>query len=275
MLPGYILSVREGLEAALIVGIVLGAVQKMSRPDLRPLVWRGVIAAATASMVIGLALNLLGTEFKGRGEMLFEGASMVISASLLTWMIFWMGRQNRRVQQTLEAGVRKAALQANKPALFMLAFVSVLREGTELAFFLFAANLGASGPPAFPIALLGLASAGALGWLLFRTTRRLNLRNFFRVTNVLLMFFAAGLVSRGAHEFIELGWLPGGIAQVWDANFLLNEKSIPGQVANVLFGYTGAPSLTEVLSYAGYFVLLWIGFRLTLNSAPASRIDAA
>ncbi len=275
MLPSYILSLREGLEAALIIGIVLGALQKISRPDLRPLVWRGIGLAVLASILAGLGLTLLGTEFEGRGEMIFEGVTMILAALLLTWMIFWVSRQNRRLSQSLDTGVRRAAIQSSTSALFFLAFFAVLREGIELAVFLFAARLATDGLHTVVGASLGLISAALLGWLVVHSASRLNLRLFFRACNVLLMFFAAGLVSHGAHEFIEAGLLPAGIVGMWDLNFLLDERSFLGQLASALFGYNGNPSLTEVISYLGYFLALAIAARFTLSPGAPRRADPA
>jgi high-affinity iron transporter len=105
-------------------------------------------------------------------------------------------------------------------------------------------------------AVLGLGGAIVLGWLLFATTRRLNLRNFFQITNVLLLFFAAGLVAHGVHELNEAGWIPPIIEHVWDINHIVSDKSEVGGILKALFGYNGDPSLSEVLAYLGYFIVL-------------------
>jgi high-affinity iron transporter len=275
MLPSFVLSLREGLEAALIIGIVLGALHKIHRTDLRPLVWQGAGVAILVSLLAGFGLTLLGAEFEGRGEYIFEGVTMVLAALLLTWMIFWVSRQNRHLSQTLDTGVRRAALQSSNSALFLLAFFAVVREGIELAVFLFAARLATDGLQTVVGATLGLVSAILLGWLFFHSATRLNLRHFFRVSNVLLMFFAAGLVAHGAHEFIEAGLLPAGIANLWDLNFLLDENSFLGQLAAVLFGYNANPTLTEVVVYLGYFIVLGIAARLTLTPKSPQRADTA
>jgi len=273
MLPSFVLSLREGLEAALIIGIVLGALHKIHRPDLRPLVWQGAGVAVLVSLLAGFGLTLLGAEFEGRGEYIFEGVTMVLAALLLTWMIFWVSRQHRHLAQTLDTGVRRAALQSSNSALFLLAFFAVVREGIELAVFLFAARLATDGLQTVVGATLGLISAIVLGWLFFHSATRLNLRHFFRVSNLLLMFFAAGLVAHGAHEFIEAGLLPAGIANLWDLNFILDENSFLGQLAAVLFGYNANPTLTEVVVYLGYFIVLGIAARLTLTPKSPQRAD--
>jgi high-affinity iron transporter len=123
----------------------------------------------------------------------------------------------------------------------------------ELALFLAAAAFSSSGPQTAPGALLGLGTAALLGWALFASTLRLNLRRFFQVTGVLLVFFAAGLVAHSLNEFNQLGWVPSVIGHIWNINRILNDQSTFGQVMATLFGYNASPSLTEALAYAGYF----------------------
>ncbi len=274
MLPSFILSLREGLEAALVVGIVLGALVRAGRAELRFSIWRGVLAALLFSTILAIGLDLLGTEFEGSAEMIFEGSSMLLAACLLTWMIFWVSRQNRALKSKLESGVSHAISTTGAPALFMLSFLAVVREGVELAIFLFAARMASNGMQTLSGAILGLVTATVMGWLLVNSSKRLNLKRFFQFTNLLLMFFAAGLVAHGVREFVELGWLPVGIAPVWNLNSILSDQSILGQLLSALFGYNGTPSLTEVLFYISYFVLLWLALHLTLK-APTIKPDAA
>jgi high-affinity iron transporter len=275
MLTSLLLSLREGLEAALIIGIVYTTLMKTNREDYLPNLWQGAGAAIGLSIVIGLGLNLLGAEFEGIGEMLFEGTSMLVAAILLTWMIFWMGRQARRNQLNLETHIRRAVSQASHKAVFLLAFIAVLREGTELAFFIFASQFGTQGLETLAGTGLGLLAAGLAGWALFATTRKLNIRRFFQISNVLLMFVAAGLVAHGAREFIEAGWLPAGIAHVWDISSILSEQSIFGQISSALFGYSGNPSLAEVISYLVYFLGLGLAFSLSIFPKRHSNPNAA
>jgi len=138
MLPSYLLSLREGIEAALIVGIVLGALRQMRRTDLSSAVWIGVLSASMLSVLAGVLLTVLGLSFEGRSEQLFEGVAMLLAAGVLTWMIFWMSRQARNIKGELESGVHKAAFEGGRRGLFALAFLAVLREGIELALFLVA-----------------------------------------------------------------------------------------------------------------------------------------
>jgi high-affinity iron transporter len=191
-------------------------------------------------------------EFEGRGEEIFEGFAMLLAAGVLTWMIFWMKEHGGNLKNEIEAQTRLAALSKGQKALFMLAFLAVLREGIELALFLLAARLASDPTQTLAGALLGLAAAAALGWVLFTSTRRLSLRGFFSTTNILLIVFAAGMVGLGVHEFNEAGIIPAGIEHVWDINPILNEKSELGLVLKALVGYNGNPSLTAVIGYLAY-----------------------
>jgi high-affinity iron transporter len=261
MLPSYVLSLREGLEAALLIGIVLGALQKMDQTDLKPVVWWGTISALFVSLAGAFILNAVGASFEGKAEEIFEGVAMLLAAGVLTWMIFWMQHQARNIKANLELDVRKATLTNGKKALFALAFLVVVREGIELALFLTAAAMATSAQQTLFGAVMGLVTAIILGWLLFATTIKLDLNRFFKVTSVLLIFFAAGLVAYGVHEFNEAGWIPAIIEHVWDINHLLDEKSGVGLILKTLFGYNGNPSLTEVVAYLAYFATILSGVR--------------
>ena len=203
MLPSYFLSLREGIEAALIIGIVLGAVRQMHRTDLNPTVWLGVASATVLSLLAAVLLTFLGLNIEGNAEKIFEGITMLLAASILTWMVFWMNRQARNIKSELESGVKKAAFQNGKRGLFVLAFLAVLREGIELALFLVASVFASDVQQTLTGALLGVGTAILLGWSLFATTVRLDLRRFFQVTGILLILFAAGLVAHAVHEFNE------------------------------------------------------------------------
>ena len=251
MFPSLLLSLREGLEAALIIGIILGALQKLHQENLKPVVWRGVAIAVVLSFAAGLGMNYLGMEFEGQFEEVFEGIAMLLAAAILTWMILWMQRKGGEIQQDIEARTAHATLNQGGSALLILAFLAVFREGIELALFLMAARMASDPVSVLVGAILGLGAAIILGWMIFATTRRLNLRHFFQITNVLLLLFAAGLVAHGVHEFNEAGWVPSIVENVWDINHLLSDKSEIGGILKALFGYNGNPSLTEVIAYLG------------------------
>ncbi|MBG7609950.1 MAG: FTR1 family protein [Anaerolineae bacterium] len=269
MVSSYLLALREGLEAALIIGIVLGTLRKMNQKHFAGSVWFGVASAAIISGAVALILNAVGASFSGSAEAIFEGITMLLAAGVLTWMIFWLRVQSKTMQTTLASDVRGATQTGGKRALFMVAFLAVMREGIELALFLTAAAAASTQQETLMGALLGLATAVVLGWMLFATTIRLNVQRFFQVTSVLLILFAAGLVAHAVHEFNEVGWIPGVIEHLWDTNPILNENSTLGLMLKALFGYNGNPSLSEVLAYFLYFVAVMFGFRRN-TQLPAS-----
>jgi len=269
MLPAFLITLREGVEIALILGIVLGILRKLNRLDLKPALWFGAGAAVMTSLGLAVALRLVGAEFKGVTEMVFEGGSMLLAAGVLTWMIFWMHRQSASIRPNLEHKMRSSGLTGRGP-MFWLAFLAVSREGLELALLLVASSL-VSGVNSFLTgAAAGLATAALIGWLLFSGTYRLSIKNFFRVSNVLLVLFAAGMAARGVHEFVEAGWIPAGIDPLYNLSPLLSAASLPGQLLAALFGYNPAPTLSETLAYLTYFAAIALGLR-TVYAIPQKQ----
>jgi high-affinity iron transporter len=261
ILPSFLLSIREGLEAALILGIVLGVLRQVQRRELVPVVWIGAGAAALLSLVAALGLNYLGLTLEGTAEQVFEGITMLLAAGVLTWMIFWMARQARSLKADLVSGVRQAS-RGGQWSLFGLSFLAVLREGVELALFLTATALTGGAQATLFGALLGLGAAALLGVLIFATSLRLDMQPFFRVTGFMLLLFSAGLVAHGVHEFNEAGWIPAIIEHVWNLNPFLDDSSTLGTFLKTLFGYNADPSLTEVLAYGVYLGAVLLGLRL-------------
>ncbi|GAB4545636.1 MAG: FTR1 family protein [Anaerolineales bacterium] len=282
MLPSYLLSLREGLEAALIIGIALGALKKIRRADLSPALWSGAFSAALLSAAAAVALTTLGMNFAGQTEQIFEGVTMLFAAALLTWMILWMSKQSQNIKTELEDGVNKAAANAGKWSIFWLAFVAVAREGIELALFITAAffsgvndNLNANIILTLTGVSLGLGTAILLGWSLFAATARMNLKKFFQVTGYLLILFAAGLAAHSVHEFNEVGWIPAVVEHLWDVNAILDEKSMLGELLKTLLGYNGNPSLTEVLAYAAYLTGALFFFHRKSAAQPVAAAQQA
>jgi len=267
MLPSYLLSLREGLEAALIIGIVLGALRKIRRTDLAPALWFGALTAVLVSILAAILLTFLGLSLEGTAEKIYEGTTMFLAAGILTWMIFWMGKQARNMKSELEDGVNKAAASTGRASIFWLAFLAVVREGIELALFLTAAffvgnneNIGINTIQTLAGVVLGLGTAILLGWSLLATAVRLDLRRFFQMTGFLLILFAAGLVAHGVHEFNEINWIPSIVEHIWDVNPFINENSVFGELLNTLFGYNGNPSLTEMIGYFVYILVVAVLF---------------
>ncbi|MBN2085983.1 MAG: FTR1 family protein [Anaerolineales bacterium] len=258
MIASFFLSLREMLEAALIVGIVLGALRKVDRRDLNRYVWLGVFSAAAVSLLAGWALNALHVSLEGNAEQWFEGVAMIVATGILTWVLVWVQQEGGALRENLEGGTIRNVLAGNGLALFFLAFTAVVREGIELSIFLTAASIETDLLSTLLGAGLGLLAALAAGWLIFSSTIRLSPRGFFTVTSVILILFAAGLVAHGVHEFNEIGIIPSIAAPVWDFSAILPEQSAAGQILKALFGYNADPSLTEAVAYGIYLLLVGV-----------------
>lgn len=262
MAASLLITLREGLEAALIIGIILAYLGRTGNRDKAGTVWLGALAAVVLSGLAGATIFLTAGSIEGRTEQLFEGTAMFTAVAVLTYMIFWMRKQAINIRAHLQAQVNTALLSGSRLALGLLAFVAVGREGIETALFMFAATKAASPFSATVGGLLGLGAAVILGYLLYRGTYRLNLRAFFNVTSILLLLFAAGLLAHGIHEFHEAAVIPTLIDHMWDINPILDEKSTLGSFLKALFGYNGNPSLVEVFAWVSYLVLVgWAYFR--------------
>jgi high-affinity iron transporter len=262
MFPAFVLALREGLEAALIIGVIQGVLRKIDKREYSAAVWGGMFTAVVVSLVVGILLQVLGASFEGETEEIFEGITMLLAAGVLTWVIFWMQAQARSRAKKLEADIQHAAANRSRRVLFGIAFLAVVREGVELALFLTAASFTTNGSQTILGALLGLGSVVLIAWGLFTSLIRLDIRKFFLVTSFLLILFAAGLVAHGVHEFNEVGWIPSIVEPVWDTNHILDERSSLGELLKALFGYNGNPSLTEVIAYVLFILVVAVGFWL-------------
>lgn len=261
MFASFLLAFREGLEAALILGILLGALIKFDKHAQRKYVWLGALSGVALSLVAGLLLFSAGAAFEGRAEEIFEGFAMLFAAGLLTWAIVWMRSNSKKVDQELKSGIEQASRGNNNVAIFFIAFLSVFREGIELAIFLIAASINYDRVQVLLGSGIGLTVVILLAVLFFKGLIRLDISRFFRVTSVILVIFAAGLVAHGVHELNEANIIPSLIEHVWDVNYILDENSILGNFLKTLTGYNGNPSLTEVFAYVSYLLYIFLAFR--------------
>lgn len=256
MLASFLITLREGLEAALIIGIILAYLARTgSRQSFKP-VWLGTSLAVLVSLIAGAAIYLLAGEFSGQAEEIFEGLAMFVATGVLTWMIFWMRKQAVDIKAHLHAKIQSVLTSGSSRGLVILAFVVVVREGIETVLFLFAATKVAESPLLFTVGgFLGLVIAIVIGYSIYKGTSKLNLRTFFNVTSLVLILFAAGLLTHGLHEFHEAGIIPPVVEHVWDINYILPEKSTFGRFLTAIVGYNGNPSLIEVIAYPLYLAL--------------------
>lgn len=275
----FIIALREGIEAALIVSIILAYLSQLGRGDRARVVWWGTGLAITLSVGLGTLIFVVGAEFEGTAEQVFEGLVTLTAVGVLTWMIFWMRRQGARIRSELQEKV-DSALVTGGLALAALAFFAVLREGVETALFLFAAAKGtaveAGGVVAQLVgATLGLGLAIALGVLIYRGGIRMNLRTFFRMTGTILIVVAAGLFAYAVHELQEAGWFPFLTATAFDLSAPLSDRQGVGAVLRGLVGYNADPSVLEVLSWAAYLVVIGaLYLRPTAALAPGRAVAA-
>jgi len=271
-----LITLREGLEAALIISILLAYLRQLGRTDRTPLVWWGAGLAALVSLAVGTVIFAAAAEFGGAAEELFEGSVSLFAVGVLTWMILWMRRQGARLRSDLQARVDSALLGGGL-GLAALAFVVVLREGIETALFVFAAAKatavasGGAGAQLFGAAI-GLGIAFAIGALLYRGAVRLDGRTFFKVSGALILVVAAGLFAFAVRELQEAGVLAFLEGQVFDVSGWLPDESGVGAVLRALVGYQANPTVLELFAWIGYLVMTGVFY---FRPYVATRAPAA
>lgn len=267
-LGALVIALREGVEMTLIAGIVLAYLTQIGARRAHRWVWLGVGAAAAVSLAFLAVLNAIDAEFEGATEQVFEGVTMLLAAGFLTWMIFWMLRQSRHLKGELQRGIQEVLTRGGAAwGIFALVFFAVVREGVETALLLFAAP----GQGKLLGTLIGLGIALAIGVLIYAFGRRINLATFFRVTGIVLVLFAAGLVTHGVHEFVEAGVVAGG-PMLFDLSATLPDGEGAGAVLRSLFGYSADPTLLEGIVYVAYYVVALVLWKSRLiRRDPAKR----
>lgn len=254
-LYSFLITLREGLEAALIIGIILAYLHKTGNTRQAGPVWWGTAAALVATGAVWGMVSLTATRLSPVALEVFEGSAMFLAAAVLTYMIFWMKKQAINIKAHLHADVDRALRRGSSLALALLSFVAIIREGIETVLFLQAGLTMVASPGAYWLgASAGLAAAVALGYLAYTGTARLPLHTFFNVTSVLLIAFAAGMIANGLKEFHEVRLIPPVVRSVWDTYAILPDSSTLGRFLGALFGYDASPSLVQVVSYFAYLI---------------------
>ena len=270
---GLLTGLREGVEAALIVAIICAYLAKTGNARFFPNVFLGAGLAVLLSAGLGLVLYATVGSFQEPYEQLFEAATLLVAAGVVTWMLFWMRRQAASVRGELQSKVDRAIDGGSVAALVILAFVAVIREGIETALFLTGQAASAQQGAIWVLvgAVIGLAVAALLGVGFYHGSRRLNLAVFFRWTGIALVFIAGGLVAKAMHELIEINVITIGTQTLFDLSAVLPHEedggSILGQFLHVLFGYTSTP---EVITFVAW--LAYVGIVLTLFLRPVKRV---
>jgi high-affinity iron transporter len=273
---GLLTGLREGVEAALILAIICAYLAKTGNQRYFPNVFVGAGLALGLSAIIGIVLFATVGSFNEPYEQLFEGLTMILAASVVTWMLFWMRRQAASVRGSLHSAVDRALDNGSVTALVVLAFVAVIREGIETSLFLTGQAAAASsdgGAGAVLLgAVIGLGIAGLIGIGFYKGSRRINLATFFRWTGVALVFIAAGLLSHAVHEFIEIGLINVGTQTLFDVSAILpheGDGSVLGQMLNALFGYTSTPEVATFAVWLTYVVVVLALFLRPVKRPPA------
>lgn len=272
MLVPFLIMLREGVEAALIVAIIASYLAQVGRSDAMRSVWIGVSAAVVLSAAIGVAIVLTASELPQKIQEFFEAAVGLFAVVMLSTMVFWMRRAAKSIRSTLQDGIDKAFEGgSHNKALASLAFFSVAREGVESMLFLLAAweQRADVGIEALIGATAGLAAAAAFGVAVYRSGRRLNLSAFFHWTGVLILFVAAGLLAGSLRSLHEAGVWNGLQAIAFDLSRVLPTDGVVGTLLAGVLGYTARPTWGEVAIWLAYLIPALVLFRRA--TAPASH----
>ncbi len=272
MLANYLIGLREGLEAALVVGILVAYLVTSGRRGSLRYLWAGVGTAALVSLGFGALLTFGPRDLDLAAQEAIGGFLSIASVGLVTWMIFWMGRTARHLRADLQ-GRLDGALAAGPVAVLVVALLAVGREGLETALFLWAAA-SAAGSTAEPLvgAALGLGTALVLGWLIYRGALRLDLRIFFAWTGVFLVVVAAGVLAHGVHDLQEAGLLPGEHALAFDASAVVPAASWYGSLLSGVLSFSPKTSWLQAIAWVAYTVPVLTTFvRSVWFSAPRRR----
>jgi len=270
---GLLIGLREGVEAALIVAIVLAYLQRTGNGGQSGKVWIGASLAVLLSAVLGIAIYSSVGAFEAPYEQIFEGLTMLLAAGVVTWMLFWMRRQSAGIRGELHSSIDKALVAGGAWGLSLLAFTAVIREGVETALFLAGqATSAASGASAILAgALVGLVIAAAIGYGFYRGSRRVNLAVFFKWTGIALVFIAAGLLSHAVHEFIEIGLLGNGplTQPAFDISGVLSHEEGIGSIFRAILGYSANPEWLTLIVHITYIVVVLALYLRPLPPRPA------
>ena len=255
MLPTFVIGLREGMEAALIVGIIAAfLIQRGQRQALRPM-WIGVGLAVVLCVAIAVVLQAVGAALPFRQREAFEGVLALVAVAGVTYMVVWMRRHSRRLRQVLEAHAEHALVRGSAWALVGMAFFAVAREGLETVIFLLAAFQTSTDPASTGVgAALGVIVAVVLGYGIYRGGIRINLSRFFRVTGAVLVFVAAGLLAASVHEFAEAGVVTLLQSPAIDLTWLIAPGTVRASLITGMFGLQPVPSVAEISAWAVYLV---------------------
>lgn len=274
MLQNFLIGLREGLEAALIVAILVAYLVKLDARDRLPRLWAGVGLAVGLSVLVALGLTVTGNALDDEAAETFAGLTSLLAVGLITWMVLWMAQHGRQMRAHLHGKVDQAVVGSGW-GLAVVAFVAVIREGLETALFLFAsAESSESGSAPWIGGLLGLAVAVAIGLLMYRGVVRVDLGRLFWWTGLALIIIAAGVLRYAVHELQEVGMLPGVDEYVLDLTGVLAADGVVAQLIRAVFNVVPAMTALELFAWAGYLIVmipLFVRAMRVKSAAPKTR----
>jgi high-affinity iron transporter len=268
----YLIGLREGLEATLVVSVLVAFLVKSDRRNKLPQVWGGVVAAVAVAVGFGAVLTYTAASLSHEGQEMFDAVTSLLAVVFVTWMIFWMRRTARSLSGELR-GKLEDALQMGSMAVVVMAFLAVAREGLETALLFFASVQGATttATPLIGISL-GLVTAIVIGWGIYRSALKINLTKFFTWTGLLLILVAAGIFKYGVHDLQEANVLPGLSTLAFDINGIMPADSWYGTLLAGMLNITPQPSVLEAIAWVVYLVPTLVIFLLPQRAkkTPAS-----
>jgi high-affinity iron transporter len=274
VLATLVIFLREGVEASMIVAILLAYLNRLGKREYFRDVFLGVGAALLLATTAGVVIYTTVRSYDGtRGQTIFETGTYLLAAAVLTYMTFWMRNHARSISTELRSRAEAALDGRARWGLGLLAFQAVGREGLETVVFTLAILFSTSAAGAVGGAAIGLAGSLVIAFVIYRLGHKLNLGKFFTVIGVLLMVFAAGLLADAIENLQQLGWLPVLDLPMWHSGRLLSESSALGDVAHTFFGYSDAPTPLQLLVYLGYLAIVvaaYLGLRTGLRSRRAA-----
>jgi high-affinity iron transporter len=276
VLPTFVIGLREGVEASLIVGVVAAFLTQRGRRDALRKMWAGVISAVMLCIIVGVVLEIVNQSLPQRQQEGLETVVALIAVSMVTYMIVFMKRHARDLKGELESRAGVALAAGSAGALVLMAFLAVMREGLETAVFLLAAFQSSTSPGAAGGgAVLGIVCAVIVGYAIYRGGVRINLSRFFRFTGFVLVLVAAGLCSFAAHTAHEAGWLNAGLGQFVDLSSVIRQGSVSGALVTGVLGIQAQPTWSEATAWLVYFVpvagvVLWPQARRARGAPSAS-----
>jgi high-affinity iron transporter len=268
----YLIGLREGLEATLVVSVLVAFLVKGDRKDRLPLVWAGVIAAVALSVGFGALLTFTAAHLGHQQQELFDAITSLLATVFVTWMIFWMRRAARSLSGELRTKLNDA-LQLGSTAVAVMAFLAVAREGLETSLLFFASVQGATttATPLIGISL-GILTSIVLGWGIYKSALKINLTTFFTWTGLLLILVAAGIFKYGVHDLQEANILPGLSTQAFDISAILPPDSWWGALVSGMFNITPQPSVLETIAWVVYAVPTLFLFLRPQSKRPAPAV---